>query len=102
MFYKLGYAKYAGIKTIRIHNFRHSHASFLANEGINIQDITRRLGHSKIEITWNTYAHLYPAKKNVRLIFQIKSCKNRVQLKENIKKPPKNGDSFICGRSGGT
>ena len=54
------YAKLAGVKTIRIHDFRHSHASLLANEGINIQEIARRLGHSKIEITWNTYSHLYP------------------------------------------
>lgn len=54
------YATAAGLKTIRIHDFRHSHASLLANEGINIQEIARRLGHSKIEITWNTYSHLYP------------------------------------------
>ncbi|MBQ8893428.1 MAG: site-specific integrase [Clostridia bacterium] len=54
------YAKLAGIKAIRLHDFRHSHASLLANEGINIQEIARRLGHSKIEITWNTYSHLYP------------------------------------------
>lgn len=54
------YAEKAGLKRIRIHDFRHSHASLLANEGINIQEIARRLGHSKIEITWNTYSHLYP------------------------------------------
>lgn len=54
------YAKLAGIKKIRIHDFRHSHASLLANEGINIQEVARRLGHSKIEMTWNTYSHLYP------------------------------------------
>ena len=54
------FAKEAGLKTIRIHDLRHSHASLLANEGINIQEIARRLGHSKIEITWNTYSHLYP------------------------------------------
>ena len=53
------YSKVLG-KTIRIHDFRHSHVSILANEGINIQEIARRLGHSRIEITWNTYCHLYP------------------------------------------
>ena len=46
--------------TIRIHDFRHSHVSLLANEGINIQEIARRLGHSRVEMTWNTYSHLYP------------------------------------------
>ncbi|MCI5892908.1 MAG: site-specific integrase [Clostridiales bacterium] len=54
------FAEMAELKHIRIHDFRHSHASLLANEGINIQEIARRLGHSKIEITWNTYSHLYP------------------------------------------
>lgn len=53
-------AKAAGIKKIRIHDYRHSHASLLANEGINIQEIARRLGHANIEMTWNTYSHLYP------------------------------------------
>ena len=54
------FASLAELKKIRIHDYRHSHASLLANEGINIQEIARRLGHSKIEITWNTYSHLYP------------------------------------------
>lgn len=54
------YSSLAGVKTIRIHDFRHSHASLLANMGINIQEVARRLGHSKVEITWNIYSHLYP------------------------------------------
>ena len=54
------YATMAGLNNIRIHDFRHSHVSVLANENINIQEIARRLGHSRIEMTWNTYSHLYP------------------------------------------
>ena len=54
------YAAKSGLKKIRIHDFRHSHVSLLANEGINIQEVARRLGHARIEITWNTYSHLYP------------------------------------------
>jgi len=54
------YASLSGLKVIRIHDFRHSHVSVLANEGINIQEIARRLGHAKVEMTWNTYSHLYP------------------------------------------
>lgn len=54
------YSKAARLDTIRIHDFRHSHVSVLANEGINIQEIARRLGHSRIEMTWNSYSHLYP------------------------------------------
>ena len=67
------YAEAAGLPKIRIHDFRHSHASLLANEGINIQEIARRLGHSKIEMTWNTYSHLYPREEEraVKLLNQI-------------------------------
>lgn len=54
------FAKEAGLAHIRIHDFRHSHVSFLVNEGINIQEIARRLGHSDVKMTWNTYSHLYP------------------------------------------
>lgn len=58
------FAQAAGVKEIRIHDFRHSHASLLAHEGINIQEIARRLGHAKTEMTWNTYSHLYPIEED--------------------------------------
>ena len=54
------FASIANVKRIRIHDFRHSHASLLANNGINIQEIAKRLGHANISITLRTYAHLYP------------------------------------------
>lgn len=54
------YSSAAGLPHIRIHDFRHTHASLLVNEGINIQEIARRLGHSDVQMTWNTYSHLYP------------------------------------------
>ena len=54
------YAAEAGLKHITIHEFRHSHASLLCNAGVNIKEIARRLGHSSVEMTLRTYAHLYP------------------------------------------
>ena len=33
------------------------------NSNINIQEIARRLGHAKIDMTWNTYCHLYPGEE---------------------------------------
>jgi integrase len=54
------YSESAGVKKIRLHDYRHSHVSVLANEGINIMEIARRLGHAKVEMTWNRYSHLYP------------------------------------------
>jgi integrase len=54
------YSSMAGLHRIRIHDYRHTHASLLANNSVNIQEISRRLGHTRIEITLNTYCHLYP------------------------------------------
>ena len=60
-------AKEAGLPHIRIHDFRHSHVSLLANAGVNILEISRRLGHSDIEQTLNTYSHFYPQEEDKAL-----------------------------------
>ena len=64
----------AGLRRITIHEFRHTHASLLANEGINIQEIARRLGHANVEETWKTYSHLYPREEEraVAILDKIK------------------------------
>lgn len=53
-------AQKAKLKRIKIHDFRHTHATLLINEGINVQEIARRLGHSNVQTTLKVYAHLYP------------------------------------------
>lgn len=53
------YCKLAGVKQIRIHDFRHSCASFLINNGASIVLVSKYLGHSKISTTLDTYTHLY-------------------------------------------
>lgn len=54
------YCDTAGVKRIRIHDQRHSHASLLINKGQNILAVAQRLGHSDIEQTLNTYSHFMP------------------------------------------
>lgn len=53
------YCRLAGVKQIRIHDFRHSCASFLIQNGASIVLVSKYLGHSKISITLDTYTHLY-------------------------------------------
>ena len=53
------YCKIAGVKQIRIHDFRHSCASLLINQGASIILVSKWLGHSNTAITLNTYTHLY-------------------------------------------
>lgn len=57
------YAREAGLEPIRIHDFRHTHATLLVNSGINIMEISRRLGHADVNITWKVYSHLYPCEE---------------------------------------
>lgn len=52
-------ADLAGIKSIRIHDLRHSHASLLINMGYSPRAVADRLGHEKIETTLQIYSHLY-------------------------------------------
>jgi len=60
---KQEYCKLANVKEIRIHDFRHSHASLLINKEQNILLVAQRLGHSDINQTLNTYSHLFPNKQ---------------------------------------
>lgn len=51
------------LKKIRIHDFRHSHASLLINQGEDYLVVKERLGHASITTTIDTYSHLYPNKQ---------------------------------------
>ena len=61
------YANMAQLHRIRIHDFRHSHASLLVNNNINILEVSRRLGHTNIEMTLNTYSHFFPQEEEKAL-----------------------------------
>ena len=44
----------------RIHDLRHSHASWLLGRGVPIHVVQARLGHETIKTTVDTYSHLLP------------------------------------------
>ena len=51
----------SGVKKIRLHDLRHSHASLLISKlGLQPTVVADRLGHERIQTTLNTYSHLYP------------------------------------------
>lgn len=52
-------ATLAGLKVIKIHDFRHSCASLLINNSDNVTLVAKYLGHTKIEETLNTYSHMF-------------------------------------------
>lgn len=51
----------SGVKKIRIHDLRHSHASLLISKlGAQPNLVADRLGYEKIQTTLSTYSHIYP------------------------------------------
>jgi integrase len=50
----------AGLEQIRLHDLRHSHASWLIHKGIPITAISKRLGHRNPATTLRVYSHLMP------------------------------------------
>ena len=50
----------AGLKVIRLHDARHTHASLMLKQGIHPKIVQERLGHSSIAITLDTYSHVSP------------------------------------------
>lgn len=48
----------SGLSKIRLHDFRHSHATILINNGVNVVAVSKRLGHATIDQTLKTYTHL--------------------------------------------
>lgn len=46
------------------HSLRHTHATMLLESGANIKDIQKRLGHSKLSTTMDTYSHVTDKREN--------------------------------------
>jgi integrase len=49
-----------GLGAVRLHDLRHSCASFLLAAGASPRTVMKLLGHSQIGLTMNTYTHVLP------------------------------------------
>lgn len=57
------YQDLAELPHIRIHDLRHSHASFLLSQGVSIVAVSHRLGHKSTQQTLDTYSHMMPSEE---------------------------------------
>ena len=55
--HKLKACEKANIRPITLHQFRHSHATLLIQNNMLINEVSRRLGHSKVSTTMDIYTH---------------------------------------------
>lgn len=46
---------------MRFYDLRHTCATLLLAQGVDLRTIMETLGHSQISLTMNTYAHVLPA-----------------------------------------
>lgn len=53
--------KRAGVPRIRFHDLRHTCATLLLLDNVNVKVVSERLGHGGIEMTLSTYAHVLPS-----------------------------------------
>ena len=47
-------------KNVTVHSLRHLHASIMIHAGMNLYELSIRMGHTSIQITSDLYAHLLP------------------------------------------
>lgn len=57
------YLDQSGVKKIRMHDIRHSHASYLIDRNVPVSVVAARLGHGDVAMTLNVYSHMFPSKE---------------------------------------
>jgi integrase len=51
-------ARRTGLRGVRLHDARHTHASLMLKQGAHPKIVQQRLGHASIQITLDTYSHV--------------------------------------------
>ena len=52
------FSKRHNLPPIHPHKFRHTQASLLISEGVDILTVSKRLGHAKVSTTLDIYSHV--------------------------------------------
>jgi integrase len=55
------YVRTLDLPPIRLHDLRHTHATLLLAAGVPVKVVSERLGHTKVAMTLDVYAHVLPA-----------------------------------------
>ncbi len=48
------------LPAIGLHGLRHTHATLLLEEGVDVKTVSERLGHDTVQTTLELYAHVTP------------------------------------------
>jgi integrase len=88
--------KRAGLRDLRIHDLRHTHATLMLTAGIHPKVVSERLGHANIGITLDIYSHVLPglqeaAAEKFDRIFEVLENENS---NPNVSKMLANGEGL--------
>jgi integrase len=96
----------AGVPRITMHELRHTYTSLALLRGVDLKEVSRRLGHSTVRITLDTYQHLYPEQDQAAALSSEEllggkaeekpdEISSAVKLPSKRKKRPKKKDSEV-------
>lgn len=76
----------AGLKPIRLHDLRHTHATLLLLAGVHPKIVSERLGHASVSITLDIYSHVLPGMQEAAaVIFDDMMAKaTEIRKKERV------------------
>jgi integrase len=79
----------AGLPAVRFHDLRHTTATLLLLANFNPKIVSERLGHSKIQVTLDTYSHLLPTMQD--------GAADRLEVLLHRPKPTSKGPTAASG-----
>jgi integrase len=80
------FLKARGLKRIRFHDLRHSHATHMLAAGIHPKVASERLGHSKVGITLDLYSHVLPGMQDEAAIQVNALISGEIERQRDAKK----------------
>lgn len=89
-------------KGTHLHTLRHTHATYLLEQGENIRVVQERLGHARVQTTLELYGHVLPGRDGEAARAFAASAKNIGQSDKKATAPlympicPKDGE--VCAR----
>ncbi len=77
----------------RFHDLRHTHATMLLRQGVHPKIVSERLGHTRVNITLDTYSHVLPElQKDVISRLDLNPFKNLPLIEKKQELLPKSPD----------
>jgi integrase len=73
----------AGLGRLRLHQARHTYASFMIAAGINAKALATFMGHSSIKVTFDLYGHLMPGTQAEAAALMDAYLGDQIRIAEN-------------------